>query len=650
MSKKLKPKKAFKKNLWSDFQISDSKCLRFIAGLGAKLLRPPRQQSLRVWSDENRILPADSARPGRWQTGWAPCAPGVYDAFSDPLTKEIIVCCSTQLMKTELLINILLYLIQVEPAPMMVLQPDVKLANKFSADRVGKSAREMEFHQPFLAPTSSVGKRANGTKDNRPFPGGFLLIRSSAEKSSLISDSLKYVLCDEVNKFIKDVTGDIKSRQTMFPDSKTVIVSSVGPVGECRITNEYERGDMNEWHVCCPECGVAQLPVFERVRWPKSKPDEAVYICEHCEARLTNGKMKEANRNGYWIPKTEVVDGVRSFKVNSFAHPTLSISDLAREYIAATAYYEKNGIDDKLRVFWTDRMSVNYENATGAINPNKLKKAFCTTYPLGDRDIPNAVQLITIAVDVQSDRLEVEAVGWGYRVVVGSDGKTYNRGVRYGLEYFKIMGDTGTMKPYQILERYFDKTVWRREDGLRFYAWVMGIDSGGNHTDTVIKFTSFKGKKRIFPLKGASHRDAALIRTSDKKDVLDRYKNELFLVGTYDAKDYIFASLRGSSTGDKKDSDWFYPLRPDRGYTESYFAGLTSEKMIMQPKKNAKAVRLYVPTGKARNEPLDLAVYNLALLRSVGEDDLVRREKKHNKIVAQRKSKKQELKKKNGKL
>lgn len=632
-SDKVQPKK---RPIWSDYQDSDSEGLRAISFLGAKMLRPPKQQSLRIWSDENRVMASNAARPGKWQTGWAPCAPGVYDAYSEPSTKEIIICCSTQLMKSEFLINVILYLIEVEPAPMMLLQPDMKLANKFADKRIGDSAKVMPYHQPYLQPTSSVGKKANGTKLLRPFPGGELAIRSSNEQSSLISDSMKYILCDEVNKFARDISGDLKSRQTMFPDSKTIMVSSVGPVGECRITAEYERGDMNEWHIVCTECGVAQIPDFYRVRWPRGKPQDALYVCEHCQSKLTNGKMKEANRAGFWVAGTEAIDGVRSFKVNSLAHPTLSLADLAREYTAASVYYERNGDDERLRKFWTDRMSVNYENPTGALDHHKLKKAFIMDFPTGDNEIPSDVHLITVAVDVQGDRLEIDVCGWGYRVVADKEGNKYPRPMRYGLHFFKIMGDTGKDTPFLELEKYFDSSRWKRQDGLVMKAFVLGIDSGGNNTDTVIEFTKGKGNKRIFPLKGASTREAALFRLSTTKKIIDQYQNDLVIVGTYQAKDYIFASLKGSSHEDAVDSDWYYPARPDRGYDNVYYAGLTAEKMIMQKQKNKPAARLYVKTGKARNEPLDLAVYNLALLRMVGEDDLPRRKRRHDAIIKSR--------------
>lgn len=625
----------------ADFKESDVVGLSAMAGVCSNLLRPPQKISLADWADKNRILPADAAVPGKWQTKWAAPAPEVYEAFSDPTIKEIIVCCSTQMMKSEFLINALFYVIEIDPAPILLLQPDKVLAEDFAEDRIKKSAEVMDYHRPYLAPSAMSGRRGNGTKMSRPFPGGRLYIKSTEQKSALISYSLKYIFADEINKFKRDIRGQLRSRQTLFPDGKIVFVSSVGAAGECRITSEWERGDRREWQVPCADCGTYQVPKFKRLRWDSGKPETAVYVCEHCQHEMTTADFHVANRHGSWIAERPC-EGIASFKVNAFAHPNLSLAGLVREYIDAQTQYERLADDTRLRDFFCDRMSENYQNASGTIEPHHLSKMFRMDYPKGDYVIPADVNLITMTVDVQGDRLECDVTGWGYVETFGTDNEILILPVRYGLEYFKLFGDPSLPNIYHDLEERYDRTRYTRDDGLVMGIYAMGIDSGGHNTEQVANFVKKKGLnfKNIFPLKGGNKRTDAIFKFNRSNDVKMRYLNEQILVGTFAAKDMIFAQFLKASSGEKVTNLWNFPERPDRGYDDIYFAGLTSEKQITRMDRDGVAKKYYVVRGTARNEPLDLAVYQEAMVRMVGIHTLPVRKKNHEKIMRRRKAKK----------
>ena len=82
------------------------------------------------------------------------------------------------------------------------------------------------------------------------------------------------------------------------------------------------------------------------------------------------------------------------------------------------------------------------------------------------------------------------------------------------------------------------------------------------------------------------------------------------MLGTDTAKDRIFARMK-------------IPL-PGPGYMhlphfvdDEYLEQLTSEKRIRRVKKGGQFVREYIKT-RARNEALDLEVYNLAALYTIG--------------------------------
>ena len=93
------------------------------------------------WADHYRRLSAESAaEPGQWNTDRAPYQRAIMDAVNDPMCEHIIVMSSAQVGKTEILLNIIGYYIDYDPAPILVVQPTVKpMAEDFSKDRIRQS-------------------------------------------------------------------------------------------------------------------------------------------------------------------------------------------------------------------------------------------------------------------------------------------------------------------------------------------------------------------------------------------------------------------------------------------------------------------------------------------------------------------------------
>ena len=73
---------------------------------------PPSLLTVSEWADRYRILtPLTSAEPGRWRTERTPYLKGIMDAFNNPFVEEITIMASTQVGKTESILNILAYVI-----------------------------------------------------------------------------------------------------------------------------------------------------------------------------------------------------------------------------------------------------------------------------------------------------------------------------------------------------------------------------------------------------------------------------------------------------------------------------------------------------------------------------------------------------------
>ncbi|MBT7131311.1 MAG: phage terminase large subunit family protein, partial [Planctomycetes bacterium] len=71
---------------------------------------PPDDLSVSEWANRHRILhPLTSAEPGRWRTDRTPYLKAIMDSFSDPKVERITLMASTQVGKTETILNMMAY-------------------------------------------------------------------------------------------------------------------------------------------------------------------------------------------------------------------------------------------------------------------------------------------------------------------------------------------------------------------------------------------------------------------------------------------------------------------------------------------------------------------------------------------------------------
>ena len=103
-------------------------------------------QPLSTWSEENRILTPDtSAFPGRWSNEVTPYLIEPMDAFTDDNITDIVIQASSQVAKTELEINSLLYMIDRDPVSCLWVLPSDDLCKDFSQLRLMPAIRACDI-------------------------------------------------------------------------------------------------------------------------------------------------------------------------------------------------------------------------------------------------------------------------------------------------------------------------------------------------------------------------------------------------------------------------------------------------------------------------------------------------------------------------
>jgi phage terminase large subunit GpA-like protein len=350
----------------------------------ARAYMPPPKIPLSEWADAYRMLsPEAAAQPGRWKTAKEPMAKGPMDAASDPMVEKFTVMCAAQIMKTELLLNVAGYYIHGDPAPILMVQPTVEMAEAFSKDRVAPMIRDT----PVLkAVFSGKAKDSSDTILQKAFPGGRLTMTGANAPASLASRPIRVVLCDEVDRFPAsagqegDPVGLAEKRTTTFWNRKIGLVSTPTIKGVSRIEASYLEGDQRKFLVPCPHCGVRQELVWAGVKWENGDPDTAHYVCQAADedtGEITCGEAwTESDRldaiskagqmeNGGWVA-TKPFKGHASFHASQLASKRVPLHRVVKEFLDAKPFPER------LKQWVNTVLAETWEEGGEKVDPDSL--------------------------------------------------------------------------------------------------------------------------------------------------------------------------------------------------------------------------------------------------------------------------------------
>ena len=167
---------------------------------------PPPDILVSEWARRNRILPkGTTARPG-------PFRPERYqiemmDVVCDPNVHEIVVKKSTQVGYSDAVLNnIVGYFIDVDPRPIMLVQPTIDNAKDYGKKRISPMIESTPALKEKVR--SATARRAGNTLQLKEFPGGFLKLTGANSGTGLRSDAVPIVLLDETEGFPLDVDGE----------------------------------------------------------------------------------------------------------------------------------------------------------------------------------------------------------------------------------------------------------------------------------------------------------------------------------------------------------------------------------------------------------------------------------------------------------
>lgn len=560
----------------------------------AKHWAPRPDLTISDWADENRILTSEtSSEQGPWRTDRAPYQREIMDSILDYNTPEVAIMASAQVGKSEFILNMTGYHIDMDPCPIMIMLPNDKLIDYFSKKRI----TTMIEASPVLRHKVKEAKSrdSSNTIAEKSFPGGYIAIVGANSAADLSSRPIKILLCDEVDRYPLSagkegdpITLAMQRTETFF-DRKHVYVSTPTNKDTSRIEELYEDSTMEEWNLPCPSCDEFQPLKWVQLKFEYRKTDSGEFIvdiaehaCKICGAIHSEKEWKRGE--GKWIPNKEHTSR-RGFHLSRLVSPWSTWPEIVKAFLVAN----REG-PEKLKVWTNTVLGETWEEAGEKLEEEELLKR-CEGYPA---EVPDEVKVLTAAVDVQDDRLEVEVIGWG-------SGKE-----SWGIEYHVLYGDLKQPAIWHELDEYLSRT-WTNQDGKRFGVAITLIDSGGHFTTEVYRFCSTREARKIYALKGQGMRNGEYVPLINGHKRTKRERAVLFSLGVDEGKAKVFSNLRINEVGP---GFCHFPL--GRGYNLDYFKGLTAE--VLKKKKHMGQTLTVWEKIRDRNEPLDLRVYNTAAL------------------------------------
>lgn len=649
--------------------------------VAAKALAPEPELTVSSWADANRQLSTKaSSEPGRWQTARTPYLREIMDTMSlpHPCTDGAFMK-GTQLGGSEALYNMIGYVADKIPCPMMLLMPTTDTAKRVSKQRLQPMIDETPVLRERFSEQRS--RSSSNTVLMKDFAGGVLVITGANSGPGLRSMPVRVLLQDEIDAYPDDVDGEgdpcvvADKRTDTYSRAKRFRCSTPKVKGRSRIDRNYQSGSQAHYYVPCPHCRHEQWLRWSQVRWALTRRRELVCAdcggfseietaatgalpCEHCGARIHVGADNtreveteeiehvwyeceacggevEEHHKGWMLergrhihaapgPGQELADDdpdphaiwakvrgkvvrflpryVRplSWHVSALYSPLgwFSWHKAVRQFLdAQTGGYDEETGESLLQVFHNTVLAEAFE-IQGEQPQHNLLKMRVEPYGLGQ--VPAGGLLLTAAVDVQGDRLEVEVDAFG-------------RGEECWLvDHHVIHGNPaqhGAGSVWDALTQLRDK-AYPHAGGQTMRITAMAVDSG-YLTQDVYDYCRTWSHRHVIATKGDSVGGKPVLGRPSWVDTNHRGKRikkgvQLWHIGTDTAKERLYRRLAV-----ERPADWQGEPLPGyqhfpRGLHDEYFEQLTSEKLV---RRRVRGVEKHEWIKvRERNEALDLKI------------------------------------------
>lgn len=520
------------------------------------------------------------------------------DACSDPAIPEVVVMKSAQVGWTEIINNGIGFHIHRVPAPIMLMQPTLDMAEAWSKDRLAPMIRDTPCLRGKVADPKS--RDSGNTLLHKNFTGGHLTIVGANSPASLASRPIRILLCDEVDRFPSSAgaEGDpinlAKKRTATFGNRKILMGSTPTVKGASRIEAAFNESDQRFYFVPCPHCGEFQRLVWAQVKWDDGHPEHAHYVCSSCGVMLTDADKPEMLRRGEWRA-TKDFRGIAGFHLSELYSPWSTWPDMAIAFTRAKV------LPETLQTWINTALGETWEQAGATVEAEGVLQR---REQYGPQNIPEGALLLTAGVDVQDDRVEVQVDAWGL------DEENWI------VEQKVFRGDPDKAALWSEVDDYLLQQ-FTTEDGRALFLDAVAIDSGGHNTQEVYNFVVSRKRRRVWAIKGMA--GPGKLAWPKKASRTAKSRALVFIVGVDTIKSTLYGRLQ------KVESPGAGYIHLPHDVDEEFVNQLTSEKSITKYVRGRPTV-VWEPRAKnIRQEAQDCWVYAYAAFIGRQGPDLLKK-------------------------
>ncbi len=542
-----------------------------------------------------------------------PWQPEIMDALGDPEVAEVGLMGPAQAGKSLIGLAWLAWCIEHNPAGFMICQPDKTMAQDFVVRRVAPMIRNTPILRGQLLP--DVGADNIFLKQFR----GMLLTSIWPVAAQFRARPVPNGWLDDFDAIPDDIEGQgsaptlLDARATFFEGrDKKFLSSSPAREDGGGIEAFVAQGTDERLMPVCPTCDERFEPNIRRdLRFDdKGTPEEAAasahVICpaNGCvlapdDRRRLLDSLRNLPHRGFVQTNMRAGRRRRGFRIDGLMSVT-TWNKLALEWRSAQIAWELRQDEAPLVGFFNSRGGQNYRSQAIGEKPLALD-ALAGRREIGWRrgTVPAGVRVIVITVDVQHNRFECLAYGWGdglegwlidrWSIETLADGLTGVQPLRYREHW-------GALLPLFSRE-------WLLADGSgrTVKALTVAIDARGGESDLSAGFWHMASAAGIHPqrvtlLQGGNNPRADLIsraRRADQKNKggVKRNSPSRWTVNVHAGKNILDARLRREKPGPGY-------IHLPQNLSEQHLDEMTAEE-----KQKGKWVKV-----RARNETLDLLV------------------------------------------
>ena len=550
-------------------------------------LKMPEEMLVSEWAERYRELDGTSNLSGRWSNNVTPYLNEIMNTINDEAIRETYFCKGSQIGGTEVLFNMIMYIIDKAPAPAMIVYPTDDLAKDISNTRL----------KPALGLTKQIREKfvENSSKELRlKFKSMNLYLRSGGSPSKLASLAIKYLFFDEIDKMGGASKKEASPYALAMERTKTyrskskVYACSTPTLSTNYIWGLHDNADeVRHYLVPCPHCHEKIELLWNQIKFDKDEQKQlspydrartARYVCQKCGCFILDKEKPKMLREGEWaVIKKRGIGQAKSvgFWINSLYSIFLTWADVAEEFL------KSKDDPEALQNFTNSWLAEPWEDT-------KLK----TTAGM--------------VLERQTDLLEMVAPKWTKLITIGVD--VQQTSLYYVVRAFGEFSTSQLIAKGQVLSfSEIEKVInleWTTEDGRKLLAELALIDSG-YEADASYDFC-IDNSECALPCKGSSNpmRDRYKISKVDKI-TSKAYGMQLVIIDGSQYKETISSRMRRENGV----GSWMVY----KGCGEEYAEQVTSEhKVATRGANGIRKTEWVKKKSHADNHYLDCEVYAFA--------------------------------------